>query len=487
MAIVATDLDSGPFNLSRRGVLKGALAVATARCVFPRGSRAAPRPVWNGAPDALSVAGWRTWLLSSGDELRPAGPASPTADEVAELLSLQARRTGAMADVVARWGAGPAVLPWTALALDLIRATKPSPPRAARALAHLHVATYDAVVAAWDAQDAYRRPAPLGVVAGLTPLGDIAADRPSYPSEQAAVAGAAATVLAYFFPKEPVGHFDTLATEASTSRLLAGVAYRSDIEAGLWLGRAIGERAVARGRGDGADATWSGERPSVLGYWEPTPPDYVETPIEPTAGTWRPWVIGDVVSARPAPPAPYGSPAWRSELAAVQEAVARRTDEQAAAAVHWAGIPGTVSPGGLWVEIARDLILRDRLDTPHAARVLALTTAATVDAFICCWDAKYAYWTARPITADPTINVSFETPPFPSYTSGHATVSAAAATVLGHLFPEDEWVLQERALEAKNSRLWAGIHFPIDNDMGAAMGAILGRLVADVARGDGAV
>ena len=487
MAIVATDPDSGLLHLSRRGVLKGALAAAAAWGVLPRGSFAAPTALWNGVPDAASAAGWRTWLLTSGSELRPAAPAAPTADEVAELLYLQERRTEATAEVVGRWGGGPAVLPWTALALDLIVKAKPSPPRAARALAHLQVAAADAVIAAWDAQDAYRRPAPLGAVPGLAPLGDRSADRPSFPSEHAAVAGAAATVLAYLFPQEAAGRFDALAEEAATSRLWTGAAYRSDVEAGLRLGRAVGERAVARGRGDGADATWSGERPTGPGVWEPTPPAYVETPVEPLAGTWQPWVIGDVVAARPAPPPLFGSPAWRAELAAVQEAVARRTDEQEAAADYWAGMPGTVSPAGLWVEIARDLILRDGLDSPQAARVLALTTAATADAFVCCWDAKYAYWTARPITADPTINVCFATPAFPSYTSGHSTVSAAAATVLGHLFPADEADLQARALEAKNSRLGAGIHFPIDNDMGAEMGAMLGRLAADIARGDGAV
>jgi membrane-associated phospholipid phosphatase len=88
------------------------------------------------------------------------------------------------------------------------------------------------------------------------------------------------------------------------------------------------------------------------------------------------------------------------------------------------------------------------------------------DAFICCWDAKYTHWTARPITADPELDVLIPTPPFPSYPSGHATISTAAATVL-----------VVRAEEARNSRLWAGIHLPIDNDMGAALGGLIGRLV----------
>jgi membrane-associated phospholipid phosphatase len=171
-----------------------------------------------------------------------------------------------------------------------------------------------------------------------------------------------------------------------------------------------------------------------------------------------------------------------AELVAVQEAVARRTSEQEAAVRFWAGGPGTVTPAGLWIEIARDLIVRDGLDALHAARVLALVSVAMADGFICCWDAKYTYWTERPITANPELNVLIPTPPFPSYTSGHATASAAAVTVLGHLFPDDASRLLERAEEAKQSRLWAGIHYPIDTEMGALGGAMIGRLVVARAR-----
>src|SRR5262249_50794213 len=105
---------------------------------------------------------------------------------------------------------------------------------------------------------------------------------------------------------------------------------------------------------------------------------------------------------------------------------------------------------------------------------------------VCCWDAKYAYWTARPITADPSLDVLLPTPPFPSYTSGHSTISAAAAAVLGHLFPADAADLAALAQEARDSRLWAGIHFPLDNEVGAVGGGLIGRLLAAVARTDGA-
>jgi membrane-associated phospholipid phosphatase len=350
------------------------------------------------------------------------------------------------------------LLHWTNLALDLIVTHKPNPVRAGRALALLHAATYDAVVAAADAESAF--------------------GREGAPAVHAAVAGAAAAVLAEVFPDEPATTFDELTEDVGRSHPAAA--------AGLRLGGAVGELAVNRARGDGSDASWDGVRPSGPGVWEPTPPAHVDPPLEPLAGTWETWILSSGDAARPIPPPPPGSPAFAAELAAVQDAVARRTPEQRAAAEFWAGGPGTVTPGGLWVEIARDLIVRDGLELAHAARVLALTSIAIADAFVCCWDAKYAFWLPRPITADPSLDVLFPTPPFPSYTSGHATVSAAAGTILGHLFPADAADLRRQADEARDSRLWAGIHYPIDNEMGATMGAAVGRLVADVARHNGA-
>jgi hypothetical protein len=335
------------------------------------------------------------------------------------------------------------VLAWTDLTLGLIKTTKPSPPQAARALALVHVAIAEAGRAA----------------------------SPRIP----AITGAASEVLAQIFPRAASRIADM--EHAVTRSSGPGVHSRRTRQSGLAAGRRIGQAAIAWGQADGSDAKWGGDRPTGFATWQPTPPDYRRDPLEPLAGQWRPWVLPRGDALRPAAPPAWGSPLWEAELLAVQEAVARRSADQEAAVHYWAGGPGTVTPAGIWIAIARDLILRDGLDASAAAQVLALTSVAMVDAFICCWDAKYAYWAPRPITVDPTLDVLIPTPPFPTYTSGHATVSAAAATVLSHLFPADEPDLLRQAAEAKNSRLWAGIHFPLDNEMGAMGGGAVGRLV----------
>ena len=477
MAGNGREIDAWPRAVTRRAVLGSVLAASTA-LAFPAGVRDA-------AAESNGTSGlWRTWLLTAGDELRPAKPAPPTLDELSELVALQGQRTATTLATTAYWSDPTVVLPWTTLALDLIQVHTPNPIRAARALALLHVALYDTLVATADASTAYPRPGPA-MDKAIVPLGNAVPGVSSFPSDHAAVAVAASTVLAYLFPKESADTLAALADEAATSQLLAARAFRSDVEAGQAIGRAVGERAVARGKADGSEMSWDGSgRLTDPGSWQPTPPGYFQQPAEPLAGTWRTWILASGDQYRPGPPPPYHSPAWMAELAGVQEAVARRTPEQEAAVRHWAGGPGTVTPAGLWIEIARDLIVRGALDAPHAARVLALVSVAMADSFICCWDAKYTYWTERPITADASLDVLIPTPPFPSYTSGHATASAAAAAVLGHLFPGDAAILLDQAEEAKQSRLWAGIHFPIDTEMGALGGGMIGRLVMARARSE---
>ncbi|MCC7439168.1 MAG: phosphatase PAP2 family protein [Armatimonadetes bacterium] len=78
-----------------------------------------------------------------------------------------------------------------------------------------------------------------------------------------------------------------------------------------------------------------------------------------------------------------------------------------------------------------------------------------------------------------------ELPNFPSYTSGHATFSGAAASVLSYLFPHDKTTFDSLAKEAANSRLFGGIHYRFDNDSGLACGYRIGNLAVERGKNDG--
>jgi membrane-associated phospholipid phosphatase len=476
MTSIRPDLAASLLPFSRRTLVGSGLATAALLRL--------------GAPPALGVrqetaadpTTWRTWLLDSADELRPAAPSDPTANEMDELLDYQSRRTDETAATVTQWGSGPAVIPWVLVGLDLADEFGLSGPRTARSQALLRTALYDTVLATLDAQGAYARETPSTADPSLTPMEGVATDGSSFPSLHAAVAGAASTVLTYLFPDAEAGRFETLAEEAATSRLWAGANYPSDVEAGLALGEAVGERAVARGKADGSDLKWDGSgRLTGEGYWVPTPPRFVENPVEPLGGTWETWVLPSGDAVRPAPPPEYGSPLWQAELEAVQEATSNRTLEQVRIVQYW----DAKGPFRSFTEYALDLIERNRLGDAHTARALALMSVAQADAVIAIWDAKYTWWTSRPITEDPDLDMLLPTPAYPSYPSGFSAVVGSAAVVLSHLFPRAEVDLMSSAAEAAAQRCWSGIHFPIDDDIGLEMGYQVGRLVNSVARSDG--
>ena len=236
------------------------------------------------------------------------------------------------------------LLSWTDLTLALIEETKPSPPHAARALALVHVAMAEA------------------------------ANAGNQPS-RAAITGAATTVLEQLFPQPANRIYPQAANPiaAGEEALRRSPAWthghaRAAGQINLEGGHRIGRQVIAWGQADGSDAAWVGERPVGTGLWQPTPPAYREDPLEPMAGQWQPWVLSSGDALRPAPPPAWGLPSWEAELKGVQEAVAQRTPEQAAAVEFWAGGPGTVTPAGIWITIARDLIVRDGLDAEPRRR-----------------------------------------------------------------------------------------------------------------------
>lgn len=465
------------------------LSLSVALVVGGCAGRAAPGPA--GAPHPEPRAGsWKTWVVSPAKVRVPPPPTGAAAEaEADELSKLASQPATTVTQSVRRWAKDPITKPWADLNLELVAFGVKDPPRASRAYALTSVAMYDALVATWHWKYVYDRKPPR-VRASISPPGP----DPSYPSEHAAVAGAASRVLAHLFPDQPAARFDHLAEEAATSRVLAGANYRSDVEAGLELGRAVGEAVVARARTDGADRPWDGKRPPGIGrgpaHWEP-PPGTVVPPTAPLAGTWRTWVLASGDQLRPPPPPAYGTPELTAAAREVMDVKAALTPEQERIARFWAGGQGTSLPPGLWIEVAFVYARASHLTAPRAARALALLAVAEADAGVAVWDAKYAYWSPRPVNAIRALGLDaawvplLATPPFPSYVSGHAGYSGAASEVLAYLFPDSAKDFRAKAEEAALSRLFSGIHYRFDNDAGLDLGRQVGRLVVDRAETDG--
>lgn len=413
---------------------------------------------------------WPTWVLPSGSELLPPPPPDQTTTQ-AELEEMQALVAGsdeATLQQIAYWDSGAPSYRWIEIALNQFKSKPLSNLHISRGMSLLNVAIYDAMVATWNAKYTYNRPRPSLANPTLKTL-VATPSSPAYPAEHAVAAGAAAVILGYLYPDDEQ-IFQTKAAEAAHSRVAAGVQYPSDVEAGLELGRQVAQMVLERATADGSDALWEGTIPIEPGYWTG------ENPIVPLAGIWQPWVLTSGDEMRPPAPSAYDSPAKAMEVQEI--ATYTHTWQTNQKALYWQTFDGLISS---WYGNASQHIFEHHLDTnpPEAARIYALMSTAQYDALIACWDAKYAYWAMRPFQLDPELVTLFPTPNHPSYPAAHGCSSAAFATILAYLFPEEAELINAMAEEAGMSRLWGGIHYRSDIETGLELGRAVAQKVIE--------
>jgi hypothetical protein len=387
--------------------------------------------------------------------------------------------------VLKAWEAEPASLAWTRIQLARHIKHKTMPTRGARGLALMHVAMHDA----------YQ----LAITAGK-----------GTEVARLAMSMAAAELLGYLYTAEERAFvriaFEIAAASAKTDRERLPL----DALAAFALGAAVAAKVIRHAENDGAQRGWNGSRLQYYGQdryygpgsWEPTPPYFYYPPDEPFAPNWRTWTLKSVSQFRPVPPQ-FGSARYlvdlnevvriNNEILATAEASkaapsnnsvqgatlptpqALPTDERYRIAMFWVDGYGSVTPPGHWNQIAIESVLRANLDDKKTLELFAQINIGMADTFVATWDAKYYYWTMRPITAaKKLLNLELKpivlTPPFPSYPSGHAAFSACAAHVLSQYFPSEKKELMKMAQEAAMSRLYGGIHFRFDDDDGLQLG-----------------
>lgn len=340
---------------------------------------------------------------------------------------------------------------WARQVMRLVVKYQQNPLRAARALSYVQVAFRDG----WQ-----------GLPANEPAAAELAGHR------------AASLMAEQLYPHETPGQFEAQFAVLAQSLPLPPSRRSTALLHGTQAGRALVERSLR----DGSGRVWSprGRPADFPGIWQPTWPLYAANPTEGHAPQWRTWV------ARPAtrydPPAAFrpGSAGHASETQEVLVVSRQLTDAQKQAALKWNLDAGSVTPGGVWVQLTLDELKTQAADASQAVKVLAAVTSAVHDAFIECWRVKLRDWSERPVTAvrrdlDASFAPLLVTPGFPSYVSGHSTISAAAATVLSHFWPARRDHYLAMAQEAAQSRLWGGIHFSSDNEQGLLLGQDVGR------------
>lgn len=473
----------------------------------------------------LNAGAWKPVLLTGPTEFPvPAPGATNTPDytaQINEIKTWQANLTDDEREIVKYWSAG-AILRWNEILRELVAkhnlppyqnengsypapdANNPlaypqfpfaNPPYAGRAYAYVSAAQYDALIAAYYYKKLYNRAAPYNVnntVTSLIPKSDL----PSYPSEDAVVVGAAVEMLKLLFPGDQ-DYIQQKAEEHKRSRIIAGANVRSDIEAGEALGKAVAQKFVTRARGDragtagGNQAMWTQLETDCIARGE-TPWYSFEVPkrppMLPAFGKVKTFLFDSLtaVSLRPGPPPLVKSQRMSEETAEILDYVTNPTRERTRIVHFWADGVGTYTPPGHWDAIAAEDFITKNFSEVRWARNFALINMSLMDAGIVCWDTKYFYFNPRPTQLDPKIKTLTGIPNFPAYISGHSTFSGAAATILGHIIPERAQAYEAMAREASNSRMYGGIHYRSDCEVGLTVGKNIGTYAIQRARTDGA-
>ncbi|HEX6182248.1 MAG TPA: phosphatase PAP2 family protein [Chitinophagaceae bacterium] len=191
--------------------------------------------------------------------LRPPPPPSTSSqkfkDETAEVKNYADNPTRERLAIVHFWadGVGTATPPghWNQIAADDFIKQNFSEVRWARNLALLNMSLMDAAIVCWDGKFKYYNPRPSQVDPSIKTLTGLP-NFPAYISGHSTFSGAAATVLGYIVPARASAYTE-MAREASLSRMYGAIHYRSDCEIGMECGNKIGNIAILKGKGDGAD------------------------------------------------------------------------------------------------------------------------------------------------------------------------------------------------------------------------------------------
>jgi hypothetical protein len=452
------------------------------------------------------------------------------------------------------------VIAWNDAFLHGVRDSKLGPPMVARALAIGHTCIYDA----WAAYDQRAVGTRLGVALRQPPRARSLANQRraiSFAAYRAAVDLFPASASSVFDPLMNRLGYDIAdrSTDFATPTGVGNVAAQAVLD----FRHRDGANQLADEPGGTAGVPYS----DYTGYVPVNDPMDIRAPFDPAsvhdANAWQPLRYvdgsGNVVTPKfvgaqwqrvtpfavtpgalrsTSGPARYGSAEFVAQARDLLDLSARLTDKQKMIAEYWADGPRSELPPGHWNLFAQFVARRDHHgDQSHGlerdVKLFFALTNAISDAGCCAWDNKCAFNSVRPITAIRTIfrgelvrawggpyqgtklidgaswfpyqPTSFPTPPFPEYSSGHSTFSAAGAEILKlfsgsdrfggtatlrtgsskiepGLVPSEDLALSwatfsDAADQAGMSRRYGGIHF----EQGDLDARASGRIVAGMA------
>lgn len=448
------------------------------------------RPFWRAA---LTIALGST-ISGCGGE----GPTDLGEERIAEQQAALSPATSSHPTTFARQ--------WMTNLVNSVKADRISPPVAARTYAYGAIAMYEATV--------HGMPGYQSLAGQLNGLGPLPVPDPNVEYDWPTVLARTMKIVAlntYVFPERLFFEFITPAQATLTSLGDIQIAYRQAdgvpqqvIDDSIAFADQLGGALVQWANSDGyPEARYKGWIPPTgPDKWVPTgfsDDAKVANPIEPAFGTIRPLVLqpGECPAPAPIPFSDQPGSLFYNQAKIVRDTKTNLTDEQLVIARFWEDGPGaTGTPAAHWIAITTQKVKTQTLADAVAA--YAYLSIGFHDSFIASWQSKYEYNLLRPETyirrhIQSDWSPLLQNPQFPTYSSGHSTQSFASAVILTDLFGNgpviDDTKLRRgfgvrtfanptaAAAEAGLSRIYGGIHFPMDNTAGQVQGTCVGNLV----------
>lgn len=382
------------------------------------------------------------------------------------------------------------IIDWNETALSLITNNQQVAIQAARTLAIVNIAMYDAVNALGHTNEVFR-----------------VAATPRQPCARAAAAAVAAQlVLRALFTNA------TATLDAALAISLAAVAEGAAKSNGMFLGQYVGDQVLIwRGRDAAALTNPAPYVPGTnAGDWRPTFPDY-SAALLPHWAALTPFALSSSNQFRCRPPPALTSAAYTAafdEVKAYSNNVAWTNADYPNIVWFWDDRPGTITTVGRWNRIAQSLGTNN--DLQANARLYCLLNVALAEAGLSAWETKYNYNRWRPISAIRAADTDgnpatladtnwtpyvTNTPAAPAYVSEHSVFSAAAAAVLSNFFGSDSNAFtvppynalasarsytnfSAAAQEAGRARILAGVQFRDDHTNGLQAGYEIGNYLS---------
>ena len=322
---------------------------------------------------------------------------------------------------------------------------------------------------------------------------------PTGASPEAAAAVASHDLLLEYFPASATRLSDALALS------LGAIPDGSSKDAGIAYGEQAAARIIQLRADDGRFGATTFDEPEAPGVWRPTPPTF--TPFfDPWLAELEPFMRASPSQFRPGPPPGLKTDVYTREFREVKRLGSLTSKDRTHGQTQTALFFSDIGIGPLQASL-RDLVTRHEMDISESARVFAAVDLSVADAIIASWDAKlhYAWW--RPITAIQLANTDgnpnttrdadweplIANPPYPDYTSGLNSVTAATGRALAGLLGlgggeidlfitsaaagETRHYTNKRDLihDAVDSRVWSGLHFRTADRVAAETGKLVAR------------